>query len=147
MTTTDRDSLKAKLAASAYSARLGHCYRMYEAACEGIVLKGNFYNLPLPERMQWEEKARKAVVFTPFMGVGSECYGALANGRRAIGVDLKPTYYNQAVRNLADVKADNHDDQTSIFDVIEVAEDHLDEGVAIDEDRRRKMIKKSHQGC
>ena len=60
MTTTDRDSLKAKLAASAYSARLGHCYRMYEAACEGIVLKGNFYNLPLPERMQWEEKARKA---------------------------------------------------------------------------------------
>jgi DNA modification methylase len=40
------------------------------------------------------------VILTPFMGVGSECYGALINNRRAIGVELKPTYYNQAVRNM-----------------------------------------------
>jgi DNA modification methylase len=41
------------------------------------------------------------VVFTPFMGVGSEVYGAVVNGRKAIGVELKTAYYNQAVKNLA----------------------------------------------
>lgn len=40
------------------------------------------------------------VVLTPFMGVGSECYGAVINGRKAIGVELKTTYYKQAVRNM-----------------------------------------------
>lgn len=40
------------------------------------------------------------VVLTPFMGVGSECYGAVINGRKAIGIELKPTYYRQAVRNM-----------------------------------------------
>ena len=39
-------------------------------------------------------------VFTPFMGVGSEVYGAVTNGRRGIGVELKATYYRQAVQNL-----------------------------------------------
>lgn len=39
-------------------------------------------------------------VFTPFMGVGSEVYGAVRNGRRAIGVELKPSYYRQARKNL-----------------------------------------------
>ena len=41
------------------------------------------------------------VVLTPFMGVGSEVYGAVLNGRKAIGVELKPSYYRQAVRNVA----------------------------------------------
>lgn len=40
------------------------------------------------------------IVFTPFMGVGSEVYGALINDRKAIGIELKPSYYKQAVRNL-----------------------------------------------
>lgn len=44
------------------------------------------------------------VVFTPFMGVGSEVYGAIINGRKGIGVELKPSYYKQAVRNLAEAK-------------------------------------------
>jgi DNA modification methylase len=39
-------------------------------------------------------------VLTPFMGVGSEVYGAVANGRRGIGIELKPSYYRQAVKNL-----------------------------------------------
>lgn len=40
------------------------------------------------------------VVFTPFMGVGSEVYGAVVNGRLGVGVELKPSYYRQAVKNL-----------------------------------------------
>lgn len=45
------------------------------------------------------------VVFTPFMGVGSEVYGAVVNGRRGVGVELKPSYYRQAARNLANAQA------------------------------------------
>jgi hypothetical protein len=39
-------------------------------------------------------------VFTPFMGVGSEVAGAVMNGRRGIGIELKGTYYRQSVANL-----------------------------------------------
>jgi hypothetical protein len=42
-------------------------------------------------------------VFTPFMGVGSEVYGAVRLGRLGIGAELKPSYYRQAVRNLESV--------------------------------------------
>jgi DNA modification methylase len=41
-------------------------------------------------------------VLTPFMGVGSEVYSAVRAGRRAIGVELKPSYYRQARRNVAE---------------------------------------------
>lgn len=44
------------------------------------------------------------VVFTPFMGVGSEVYGAVINGRKGMGVELKTAYYNQAVKNVADAE-------------------------------------------
>jgi len=40
------------------------------------------------------------VVLTPFMGVGSECYSAVSSGRLAIGIELKSSYYRQAVKNL-----------------------------------------------
>ena len=51
------------------------------------------------------------VVLTPFMGVGSECYGAVMNGRKAIGIELKPSYYRQAVRNLAALETAATDQQ------------------------------------
>lgn len=47
-------------------------------------------------------------VLTPFMGVGSEAYSAVRNGRRALGIELKPSYYRQAVKNLAAVETDHH---------------------------------------
>ena len=34
------------------------------------------------------------------MGVGSEIYVAVKNGRRGIGIELKESYYRQAVENL-----------------------------------------------
>lgn len=49
------------------------------------------------------------VVFTPFMGVGSEVFGALSAGRRGIGVELKASYYNQAVKNVESVKTYSRD--------------------------------------
>lgn len=45
----------------------------------------------------------KEVVFTPFMGVGSEVYGAVINGRKGVGVELKTSYYRQAESNLKSV--------------------------------------------
>lgn len=39
-------------------------------------------------------------VLTPFMGVGSEVCGAVMNGRRGVGIELKPSYYRQAKRNI-----------------------------------------------
>lgn len=39
-------------------------------------------------------------VLTPFMGVGSEVYGAVLNGRKGIGVELKESYFRQAILNM-----------------------------------------------
>lgn len=39
-------------------------------------------------------------VLTPFMGVGSEVYSAVCAGRKGIGMELKPSYYRQAEKNV-----------------------------------------------
>jgi DNA modification methylase len=41
-------------------------------------------------------------VLTPFMGVGSEVYASVVQGRRAIGAELKESYFAQAIKNLED---------------------------------------------
>lgn len=45
----------------------------------------------------------KDIVLTPFLGVGSEVYGAVINGRKGIGIELKSSYFRQAVKNLNEV--------------------------------------------
>lgn len=40
-------------------------------------------------------------VFDPFSGIGSTAYCAVRNGRKAIGFELKRSYFEQAVRNVA----------------------------------------------
>lgn len=40
------------------------------------------------------------VVWTPFMGIGSEVYMAVKLGRKGLGVELKPSYYQLALRNI-----------------------------------------------
>lgn len=44
------------------------------------------------------------LVFTPFLGIGSEAYVALEMGRRACGSELKRSYFDLAVRNCRDAQ-------------------------------------------
>lgn len=46
----------------------------------------------------WSKKGD--VVLTPFMGIGSEAYVAVKMGRRAIGIELKESYYRIAAQNM-----------------------------------------------
>lgn len=74
------------------------------------------------------------IVLDPFTGIGSTEYVALKSGRRAIGCELKPSYYKQAVSNclaaldegivedLADAKVEfaadkKEQNQISMFDM------------------------------
>lgn len=49
-------------------------------------------------------------VVTPFMGVGSEVYGSVINGRQGIGIELKPSYYRQAVKNIESYTPETQED-------------------------------------
>jgi DNA methylase len=53
------------------------------------------------------------IVFSPFAGIGSELYCAVEMGRKAIGAELKESYFRQAVANLKSIK----NVQASLFDV------------------------------
>lgn len=44
------------------------------------------------------------VVLTPFMGVGSEVFSPVSLGRKAIGIELKDSYYKQAILNLKEAE-------------------------------------------
>jgi DNA modification methylase len=44
------------------------------------------------------------VVLTPFMGVGSEVFSPVSLGRKAIGIELKDSYYKQAVLNVKEAE-------------------------------------------
>jgi DNA modification methylase len=54
-------------------------------------------------------------VLTPFMGVGSEVYAAVVQGRRGIGAELKASYYRQAVKNLADASLKAQQEEMPLF--------------------------------
>jgi len=41
------------------------------------------------------------IVLTPFMGVGTEVFSPVSHGRKAIGIELKDSYFKQAKINLA----------------------------------------------
>ena len=49
-------------------------------------------------------------VLTPFLGIGSEVYAAVEMGRKGIGFELKPSYFAQARRNIADLQRARTDD-------------------------------------
>jgi DNA modification methylase len=47
----------------------------------------------------------KDLVLSPFAGIGSEGYVALEMGRRFLGIELKESYFKQAVANLRSAKS------------------------------------------
>jgi DNA modification methylase len=58
------------------------------------------------------------VVLTPFMGVGSEVFGSVINKRKGIGIELKESYFKQAIKNLETAK-DYDPDNATLFDKTE----------------------------
>lgn len=60
------------------------------------------------------------VVFSPFAGIGSELYCAVEMGRKAVGAELKPSYFRQAVANLH--HAEKMRASQSLVDMMEAAQ-------------------------
>lgn len=59
------------------------------------------------------------LVLTPFGGIGSELYQSVKRGRRAVGIELKRSYWEAAVTNLTELEAEMH--APSLFDVGEAS--------------------------
>jgi hypothetical protein len=51
-------------------------------------------------------------VLTPFMGVGSEVYEAVRQDRYGVGIELKPSYYRQALANLTTLTHPEYESDT-----------------------------------
>ena len=61
----------------------------------------------------WSNHGEK--VLTPFMGSGSEVYGAVISGRKGIGIEIKESYYNQAEKNLIAPRASDKQTIPDLF--------------------------------
>lgn len=57
------------------------------------------------------------IVLTPFGGIGSEVYQAIRMNRYGIGIELKGSYYNQAVKNC--YRAVHEPEQINLFEGLE----------------------------
>ena len=62
----------------------------------------------------WSNPGEK--VLTPFMGVGSEVYGAVLLGRMGIGIELKPSYFRQAEMNVKEALNDKTEQSSLLLD-------------------------------
>ena len=72
--------------------------------------------LPVIERLVNLYTNPNDVVFTPFMGIGSEVYQSVKMGRRGIGIELKESYFKAAVDNMQ--MLDNEKNQMDIFEFL-----------------------------
>lgn len=61
-------------------------------------------------------------VLTPFMGIGSEAYAAVTKGRRGVGIELKETYYRQALRSLQAAVKQRMKEEAGVFAEVVEAE-------------------------
>jgi hypothetical protein len=64
----------------------------------------------------WSNKGE--TILTPFAGIGSEVYQAIRLGRKGIGIELKPAYFNVAIRNLK--RAESQDAELPMFAAMSV---------------------------
>ena len=61
-------------------------------------------------------------MLTPFAGVGSEVCGAIMNGRKGLGIELKPSYYRQMLKNVEATAGDaawKRENPETLFDTAE----------------------------
>lgn len=72
--------------------------------------------LPVIDRLLKLYTNENDIVFTPFLGIGSEVYQAVKNGRRGLGIELKESYYKCAVQNLQRIETENK--QMDLFSLI-----------------------------
>jgi len=71
------------------------------------------------------------VVLSPFAGIGSEGYEAVRLHRQFIGIELKPSYYQSAIRNLRQAEEMAQREQNSLLSFIEQAEAAQELGVEL----------------
>lgn len=65
--------------------------------------------LDVVERAMQLWSAEGDTVFTPFLGIGTEAYVAVRMGRKAIGAELKESYFKMAARNMKDAEKSQYD--------------------------------------
>lgn len=63
------------------------------------------------------------VVLTPFMGVGSEVYQSIKMGRKAIGIELKESYFRQAKKNIKAALSEEDSISEATFEFVEDIEE------------------------
>ena len=71
--------------------------------------------LPVIRRAVRLWTAPNDVVLSPFAGIGSEGYVAIQEGRKFVGVELKPSYYRQACLNLKAAEPNGKGSQVELF--------------------------------
>jgi len=69
----------------------------------------------------WSNKGD--VVFTPFAGIGSEVYSALKLGRKGIGIELKESYWKQAIKFCKEMEQSKA--QKTLFDLLPIEEEQM----------------------
>lgn len=67
--------------------------------------------LPTIERLIGLYSNENDIVFTPFMGIGSEVYQAIKMNRKAIGIELKKSYYETAINNIKNITEQQNQQQ------------------------------------
>lgn len=70
--------------------------------------------LPVIERLVKLYTNPNDIVFTPFLGIGSEVYQSILMGRRGIGIELKKSYFDCAVENVKNAEIEAS--QPTLFD-------------------------------
>jgi len=70
--------------------------------------------LPVIERLLKLYTNPNDIVFTPFLGIGSEVYQAILMGRRGVGIELKKSYFDCAVENVKNAIIESS--QPTLFD-------------------------------
>ena len=60
----------------------------------------------------WRHKILNCI--SEFLGIGSEVYTAIKMGRKGIGIELKPAYFDAAVENIKNAEMEMR--QATLFD-------------------------------